>query len=679
MNEFILGVDIETSSAHDIRNGAWAYSQHESTIVYCVAFSLAWNSFPKRANIEWEPGDDWPQPILEHIRGGGKVLAHNVGFEKSIFTNILTPHHDFPVIKSEQWIDTQAMGNAINMPASLGGLALALGCSVQKDTEGAALMRKMAKAISRDDGYIYPYDTPKNRRRLVEYCSVDVGTMMDAYYKMKPLSEMEQKIWEVDQVINERGVFLDQEFAQKCASITDERSAELATEAFEISEGELPNSTGSPALKTWLESREISLPLANRKRKDGTFVKTPTANRQALEELLEGELPDDVRSIFNNRMEANKVASLSKLKRVPLMVGFDGRLRFSLSYSGTSTGRWIAYGLQVQNMPKTKLSREGFELVRELLQRGSLEGLKMVTDRPLEAISQCLRSVVASPPGHDLISGDFSSIEARGVAWLAEQNDVIDRFHEGADIYIYTAKSIGSDNRQLGKVCTLALGFGMGPLKFHVEAAKYGITLELKEAKRIQKLWRSNNHKIVEFWDDLENACRGAILDMGVGSHTTRRVGRLAMWCKKECLFIRLPSGRTLRYWRPSVKFTTRDIKTVDDEGNIVETKMTSHEIQYYSVGKDKSTMQLDFLYGGKIADHVTQALARDLLACAVLRIESTDPYDVVIHIHDSVCAEVPTGAGDVNEFCTLMEQLPTWADGMPVAVEGYRDQCFRG
>ena len=127
------------------------------------------------------------------------------------------------------------------------------------------------------------------------------------------------------------------------------------------------------------------------------------------------------------------------------------------------------------------------------------------------------------------------------------------------------------------------------------------------------------------------------------------------------------------------MKFTTRDIKTVDDEGNIVETKMTSHEIQYYSVGKDKSTMQLDFLYGGKIADHVTQALARDLLACAVLRIESTDPYDVVIHIHDSVCAEVPTGAGDVNEFCTLMEQLPTWADGMPVAVEGYRDQCFRG
>jgi len=678
MSEMILGVDIETASALDIKNGAWAYSLHESTKVYCVVFILADRASDCYEHVEWEPEDELPPEIAAHIKSGGRVLAHNVGFEKSIFANLLTPHYDFPLPRQEQWVDTQAMGNSINLPARLEGLAAALGCSTQKNTEGAAVMKALCKLVwfPLEDEYRIAkkgIDTRANRRRLIDYCVDDVAAMMDAYFAMQPLDEMEQEIWDCDQRVNQRGVYLDQEFAAKCNKLVKERQLELADEAFDVTAGHLLNSTNSPQLKAWLIAQHVELPLVVRHTKDGV-KETPTANRQALEALLKTDLPPVVRELFNNRMEANKAASLSKLERVPTMVGGDGRLRYSLNYSGTSTGRWIAYGLQVQNMPKVKLTRSQFELVREVIAQESLEGLKLITDRPLEAISQCLRSVVAAAPGKELIAGDFSSIEARGVAWLADQTDVLEWFHQGKDVYVETAASIGSDNRQLGKVCTLALGFGMGPLKFHAEAAKYGITLELKEAKRIQKLWRENNPQIVEFWGRLEDAVREAI-DTG----KVQRVGRLTMWRKKSCLFIRLPSGRCLRYWRPSLKLTTREIETVNDEGAIVTITMTNREIRYYMVSDDKNTMRRDALYGGKIADHVTQALARDLLAASILRVDETDPYDVVIHVHDSVCAEVPTGAGSVDEFCALMEQLPSWADGMPVAVEGYRDRCFRG
>jgi DNA polymerase len=685
MNE-ILGVDIETCSGLDIKNGAWAYSQHPSTEVYCVVFSFA----KKPGNyqyITWEPGLDLPPKVIRHIRSGGKVLAHNVGFEKSIFANILS-NYGFPLPRREQWEDTQALGNALNLPASLGGLAAILGCEVQKDTEAASVMRAMAK-LKLVDGecgeWVCSADTPENRAILYEYCRKDVGAMLDAYFAMakSPLSDMEHRVWMLDQKINERGVFLDQEFASKCASIAKARSEELADEAFEITSGQMINSTNSPQLKTWLEAKRVELPLVARKKKitkpDGTTgyvaAKSPSANRQTIEELLGTELPEDVRRLFNNRIEANKVASLSKLQRVPTMVGFDGRLRFSLNYNGTSTGRWIAYGLQIQNMPKVKLSQSLFELVREIITDESLEGLKMVTDRPLEAISQCLRSIVSAPEGKELIAADFSSIEARGVAWYAGQEDVLAWLHAGKDVYVETANSIESDNRQLGKVCTLALGFGMGPLKFHAEAAKYGIALELKEARRIQRAWRNNNDRIVEFWHNLENATRKAIVEHG----KIQSVGPLRIWCTSGCLLVRLPSGRVMRYWKPSIKRLERTIKTVDECGEIVDMKMMVDEIRYMTVSKNKTTMQLDTLYGGKIADHVTQALARDLLALAVERVEEIDPYEVVIHVHDSVGAEVPKGQGSVEQFCAVMNQVPDWAEGMPVATEGYRDRYFRG
>lgn len=689
----ILGFDIETSSALEIGYGAWAYSLHPSTIVYCVAFAFAEEEHDYDY-ILWEPGLPWPKRVIDYIYSGGLVLAHNVGFEKSISKNILEGM-GFPRIDVDQWVDTQAMGLEINLPMSLEGLAKSLGCKTQKDMDGAKTMLDMSKSIWDPmlKRYTYPYNTPENREILKKYCTIDVGSMLDSYFRMKEMPTNEKEIWRVDQIINERGVYLDKAFAIKCASVAKKRSAELSDEAFSITAGELLNSTSTPSLKKYLEAKNVTLPLVVRKTKKG-FTKSPSAGKEAIIDLLKtDDLDDEVRALFNNRMEANKVTSLSKLDRVPKMVGPDGRLRFSLSYAGTTTNRWVAHGFQVQNMPKVKIKKHEFELIREILMQGSLDGLKMVSDKPLEAISQCLRSVISTPDGMELIAGDFTSIEARGIAWLANQNDKLDSFRSGVDTYILAALNVGAicsvhgtefkkdecpeceTHRQLGKVQELALGFGMGVVKFIDECASYGIRVEPKEARRIHTIWRKDNNRIVDFWADLEEAVKKAITN----TKKIYRVRNLATWSTGLCLYIRMPSGDCIRYWRPRIKVVTKTIKIIDEHGNFKEFDMTGDEIQYFVTGKDKKNMYVDNLYGGKLADHVTQRLARDLLAQALVRIENTDPYNVVIHIHDSIAAEVPEGEGDVDEFCQLMSKLPEWASGMPIQVKGYRNKYFRG
>jgi len=238
------------------------------------------------------------------------------------------------------------------------------------------------------------------------------------------------------------------------------------------------------------------------------------------------------------------------------------------------------------------------------------------------------------------------------------------------------AARIGSKNRQLGKVQRLALGYGMGALKFVGSAAGYGVVLPLKEARRVQKGWRKNNPKIVELWGALEDAFIDAIKTPGevfqVGPH-------LSVWVKNSCLFLRLPSGRCLRYWRPRVVTVDKTFRMVNDDGEIYEKTVEKREVQFFTQNDKQNGMKLESTYGGKLVENATQACARDFLGEALVRIDAVDPYDLVVHVHDSAAADVPEGEGDVEEFCEIMREVPKWGLGCPIDVDGYRDVCFRG
>lgn len=678
----VLGVDIETASALDISVGADAYAQHESTLVWCVCFGYATDRNSAPIRVDWIPGRPLDRRVREFIVAGGKLLAFNVAFEKSVWRYILAAE-EFPDPDPQQWGDVQAVAQTHNLPAKLEGLARTLGAPVQKDLEGAALMREMSVRQPLPEG---GWSTPDTSRlpRLVDYCWTDVAATLGCHFRMPEMSVDERRLWLVDQKINARGAPLDQRFAAQCLRLAEARKVELAADIVRLSGGRLSNSTSTPALKTWLTDRWVILKVKKKIRKKATKKApagpywTESLDKGALLELLERpDLPADVLAVLENRREANKATSLAKLARVPEMVGADGRLRNAFRFRSAVTGRWASSGLQLHNLPRDKLGPDTAALVRAAVQAESLAALKLVVARPLEGISQTLRSIVAAEEGFEVIGGDYSAIEARVVAWLAGQHDIVDLFANGTDVYTYAAGKIGSTDRQLGKVCTLGLGYGMGAVKLCVTAAAepYFVRMEPKQSAKVVRLWREANPCVVELWSDLESAFVAAIKT----PDRVTQVGQfLRVFRKRDCVYMVLPSGRAIRYWNPRLVSVQKTFLTVDDDGAVVERTREGLEIQFQTQAKDKNGMTTESTYGGKLAENATQAVACDLLGGALIRLDST-PYEVAGHVHDSIASIVPAGTGDVDEFCRIMGAVPDWAPGLPLKVDGYRDTRMHG
>jgi DNA polymerase len=683
-----LIIDVETCSLADLKRvGGWIYSRHPSTRVYCLSMGLAnaetvTTVIPDRIIDTVNGGAqerEWTLKLHEFVKAGGALVAHNVAFERAIWENILVPRHNYPPVAPEQWVCTQAMGRAMNLPASLEGLAKALGTKIQKDTESAAVMRKMAAAVDQRHG-MFSFSpstvTADNMTRLIAYCEQDVQATRLVYRKLRriALSLHEEQVWRADQEINARGAYLDRNFARRCQVLAQERKQQLDDDVFALTDGDLTSASEPRAMKRWLRSHDVVLPKLVR----AGGKRTETLNAQAVQGLLDADPSPIARAVLERRQEAARATSLAKLSRVSSMTDTDGRIRFVLASHATITGRWASYGMQLHNLPKVHLSLVDLALARSIVDRGDLELLEMLFDQPLAVLSQLLRSIVAAPPGYELIAADYAAIEARIVAWLAGQDDIVELFRAGEDVYTHAAHKIGSDDRQLGKTCTLALGFGMGDLKFAATAAKWNVPLDLATARRIKIAWREQNPQIVAFWHDLEQAAHRAVSSPG----RIFIVGRIKVQCtaNRQCLMVVLPSGRALRYWRPSLVTARKKIQTATDDGEIIEIEVESVELRFFTPSKNARLMVQDSTYGGKLVENVTQATARELLACALVGIRKHGwPYATSIHVHDSLAAEVPVGHGDVEELCWIMCQTPPWADGLPVAAEGYRDTRFRG
>lgn len=667
-------IDLETASQADLKEvGAWVYSQHCSTTIYCISFAVG--DEPVQT---WIPSSSRTEAAFFRLQAvvsdpNTVLVAHNRSFEFAVWTNLLAPLYGLPYTPIERWHDTQVLSLAVNLPTTLNGLAQALGSPIEKDSEGAQLMREMAGAVvgTYESGFSHPMATEGNLRRLARYCEIDVEATRECYRRLPPLTHPDQALFDVDARANLRGVYLDREFARACRAVADQRIDQLNKKACDLSLGYLDKATAPPALKAWTKARDVKLPLRARKGK----APTESLDTRAISELLEaGGLPEDVEDIFKVRLEASKVTSLAKLDRVETMTD-EGRLRFALQFHGTNTGRWSSYGLQLHNLPKSFLSPIALQLSRDLVEARDLEALEMFQGDPLQTLSQMLRSIVSAPPGRELIAADYSAIEARVVAWLAGQTDILEVFESGQDVYVYAAERVGSPDRQMGKISTLALGFGMGDILFADTAAAWGTHLPLKEARKIKTAWRESNDKIVEFWGLLEEAALCAVQDPGQIYTAGPHIECLA---NEHVLRIYLPSGRALHYWRPSVVTTTKTIKTATDEGEIQEIEITSPELRYWEAGPKDAMIQTS-TYGGKLVENVTQATARELLGHALVAIDTHSLYDIVLHVHDSIACEVDEGTGSVSEFCQIMESKPAWADGLPVAAEGYRETHFRG
>lgn len=699
-----LHLDYETRSAIDLkRTGVYPYAADETTTPWCAAYAV--DDGPVKV---WVPGMAPPACIVEAAKNPEwQVFAHNAAFERAITRHVMTrPEYGWPDIPVKRWRCTMAAGYAMSLPGSLENMAAALNMDIRKDQHGHRLMMQMAKPRNvNPDGSLIWWDDEERRLQLYKYCVTDVEVERALADRILALRPQEQLIWWIDQLINDRGVCVDTEMCKAATQIVEAVQYGLDKEMNEVTGGEVPRTTNVADLKKFVREQGLEV---------------ESLNAAAIEELLQQpeNLPPAVKRALELRAEAGR-ASVKKIVSLIDGVGEGGRHRGLLQYHAASTGRWAGRRFQPQNMRRPDFDEEEIQELCDLIVTGDANAMRAKFPDPLTAMSNCLRALVWAAPGNDLVAADFANIEGRVLAWMAGEEWKIKAFEDydngiGPDLYKVAYASsfntpveeVTSSQRQIGKVEELALGFGGGPGAFATMAVSYGVDIgaqsaEIKAsapddvvrdtvkawnkygkkmgmqprawcaAEVVKRLWRAKHPEVVSMWRSLEEAAKQAVAHKGQQFEAygvTYKVNGSFLLC-------RLPSGRAIFYPFPTLrplskKEAERLPWAADPEHNV---------LRYKGVDSRKQTGKWEEIqtYGGKLVENVVQAVARDVLAEAIIRLEKAK-YPVVLHVHDEVVSEVPQNFGSLEEFESIMKATPAWATELPIAVEGWRGRRYR-
>jgi DNA polymerase len=597
----------------------------------------------------------------------------------------------------------------------LSGAGEALGLPVQKDDTGHRVMLRLCKPIPKSDPPRYDED-PAKLQILYDYCKQDVDAEVELVNSIQGLSPSELKVWQLDQRINLRGLPIDVAAAEKALTLV-QNSVDEATKELSLITGNAVTSPRQVAkLIEWLNA---------------TFeLDIPDLKADTVRDWLQKDLPVEAKRVLEIRAETSQ-ASTAKLQGMLDRVEPDGRVRGNLVYHGASTGRWAGRGIQIQNFPRGHLSREEVELFHELLPDYS-SCLESFFGSNMGTVKSSLRSFIKAKEGNRLLVGDFASIEARVLAWVSGQNDLLDLFRHGSDVYksmastIYEVKlgEVTKQQRQIGKVAILGLGYGMGAKLFReVCRTMAGQEVTLKFAKRVVKTYRESNANIRSLW----GACNNAAVEC-IQTGQPQKLWGLTFHRDKDYLMIKLPSGRDLFYRDPSLSevkapwsigyageifvpdeqaleaLEELDVRMGTDLNNPFDTwvksfvpkasaaefkaldleyKMEEAEPEYITQmtfkGTDSKTRKwkTQRTYGGKLVENIVQAIARDFLVEAMLRTEQAG-YPTIATVHDEIMVEAPVDFGSLDEFESIMSLVPAWGRGCPIAVEGYESQRYR-
>ncbi|ASX25892.1 DNA polymerase [Candidatus Williamhamiltonella defendens] len=631
-----VSLDFETYSEADIKKwGAWGYACHPSTEVICMAYAIG-----ESAPVLWLPGEALPEFIREP--GGFTLHAWNSFFEWGIWHHV----QGWPETDMNQWHDTAALAAALALPRALGECGAALGISQdkQKDRRGKYLIQRLCKP-NRGKRI---QDT-KLLQELYDYCLQDVIAEREIAAQLRPLNRTERQVWELDQKINIRGVHVDMGAVDHALIMIDQTTQKLNEEVAQITNRHLTNVSQRQRVMDYI-SHDLGYPLMK-------FDKVTLG-----EVLKDDALPDTARRLIEIRQQLGKT-STAKYSALKELVTNDQRAHGLLMYHGASTGRWSGRHFQPQNLPRPAFKNT--DVCIELFQYQDAPLLDVIYNDAMEALSSCLRGMICAPKGKRLMVSDYSAIEARVLAWLAGQQDVLEVFQHHGLIYEHTAsrlygiplEQVTEEARFIGKVATLALGYQGGARAFQGMAQVYGVEIDTDLADRIKNDWRKANRNIVQFWWNIEKAAIQATKNPNVCFHY-RLIHFRTM---NHYLFCRLPSGRLLAYYQP----------------RIIEGDFKAEQLSFMGSNSVTRKWERQKTYGGKLVENITQAVARDLMAEAMLRVEAAG-YEIVLSVHDELIAEASNGFGSVEEFQHLMCQLPDWAKGLPLKSQGFECQRYR-
>lgn len=668
----ILHIDFETYSACELRDrGLHNYATDTTTGVHCMAFA-----FDDEPVYLWTPemrdGAE-ESDVCYHVANGGIVYAHNAAFELAIWNTICVPRYGWPELKPEQVRCTMAMCYAMGLPGALENAAPALGLAQRKDAAGKRVMLQLAKPRA-EGGFWTPDTAPEKFEQLYAYCKQDVEVERALHHRLMELSDDEQRIWQLDYRINQRGIRVDLESIDKAIALVEQEKRRLDEEMLRVTGGVVGKCTEVQVLVKWIRTQGVEM--------------NGLAKADVLDALA-GDLPPAVEAALRLRKEAAK-SSTAKLVAMKERASADGRVRGCFQYHGAATGRWAHRGIQPGNMPRPRPGMGGDEINDIIANLHRHAYIDMMYGPTMDAIADSLRGMIVAEPGNDLAAVDFSAIEARVLAWLAGQESVLDIFrthgkiyeHAAAGIYHVPMERVTKDQRQIGKVAVLALGYGGGVGAFQSMARDYNVKVPDAEADEIKRAWRAAHPAIVSYWYDLERAAIRALTDGGVQAVGPR--GREVKFRKAgSFLWLQLPSKRVLCYPYPELRI----VDTPWGEQKEALTYMT--ELDSTTRKKLGNKVLPDpnangnwcriSTYGGSLAENVTQAVAADLLRYSMETLESAG-YPVVMHVHDEAVVEIASSCDDrtLEQIEELMAQTPAWAAGLPVSAEGWRAKRYR-
>ena len=677
-------LDIETRSTCDLKTaGLYRYFDDPESEVLVVRWRL--NDGPVG---EWRKGGPFPTGLnllSDHIAAGGIVAGHNIAFDREGWNTKIAPAIGGPRITVEQTDCTMARCASLSLPQSLEQAGKALGLKIQKDVEGHRLMMRMCKPKKvHPDGRVEWNETPEQLARLSEYCAQDVLAECAIDAAVPQLSPSEKRLWVLDQKINARGVMLDMPAVDKALAVAERAALAASEQVYELTDGAVQRTTETAKIVKWLNDRGIPA--------------SSIAKGEQEELLVRADLFDDplARQVIELRRASAK-SSVAKYRAMQRSVCKDGRVRGTLNFHGASTGRWAGRLIQPQNLPRIGDAGPDVEDLHAILAAHDADEAFAVCqlnfDNPLDVLSKALRSMLIAAPGHTLIGGDYSNIEGRVNAWLAGEHWKVEAFADfdagvGVDLYVLAyAKAFGVSTdavdkslRQQGKVMELALGYQGGVRAFQKMAAGYGMIVSDERADELKVAWREAHPAIVKSWYALQDAAIHAVKNPGMkvpclDGKIIYRVANNILWC-------RLPSGRPLAYVAPWIESgqcrECHGLGQVEDEdcaacwgrGEVKE------RVAFHGQNSATKKWQKNALYGGLQCENVVQAIARDILAEGMFRLEDAG-YPLVLTVHDENICEVPDGFGSPDELAELMSIVPTWAEGLPVAVSAWEDKRY--
>jgi len=648
----ILHCDLETYSSVDLaKSGVHRYT--EAPDFEILLFGFAFDDDPVQV-VDLAQGEQLPKEVLEAMTNPEIIkTAYNAQFERTCLAK-----HFQVKMPAAHWRCSQAHALTLGLPSNLESVAECLRLDHQKMKQGKNLIRFFCQPVKRknkDQLSIttqhrnMPEDYPEKWQDFKDYCAMDVEVERELCRKLEPypMLEKEQKLWFLDQKINDFGVKMDKKLISNAIECADQHQEKLFQEARELTGMENPNSADQ--VKQWLL--------------DNHGLEINSLSKDVVEELLKTSTDPTLRRMLELRQEMART-SVKKYEAMERTLCSDGRIRGLLQYYGANRGgRWAGRLVQVHNLPRNYLN--DLTLARELLKAGEYESIETLFNNVPDVLAQLIRTAFVPSDGCRFIVCDFSAIEARVIAWLAKEQWRLDVFNSHGKIYEASAAAMfkvpvesigkGSDLRQRGKVAELACGYqgGKGAL---VTMGALHMGLKEEELADIITAWRKSNPNIVQLWYDVERAAIKAVKE----KTTVAMQYGLKFTHDNGMLFIQLPSGRSLAYVRPRID---------------VDERFNKDQLTYEGINNAKQWARIG-TYGGKLVENIIQAIARDCLAESLLELDNAG-YRIAFHVHDEAVLDMPHSQGSLKEVEEIMSQPVPWAPGLPMGAAGFETNFY--